>query len=46
MNITLCDKVLDGDIPSYQFDEKEKGIDFIYEWLKTIKITFRPTGLE
>lgn len=35
MNITLCDKVLNGDIPSYQFDEKEKGIDFIYEWLKT-----------
>ena len=35
MNITLCDKVLNGDIPSYQFDEKEKGIAFIYEWLKT-----------
>ena len=33
MNITLCDKVLNGDIPSYQFEEKEKGIDFIYEWL-------------
>ena len=35
MNITLCDKWFNGDIPSYQFDEKEKGIDFIYEWLWT-----------
>ena len=35
MKITLCDKVLNGNIPSYQFDEKEEGIYFIYEWLKT-----------
>jgi len=35
MNITLCDKILNGDIPNYQFDEKEKGIHFIYEWLRT-----------
>ena len=35
MNITLCDKVLNGNIPSYQFDEKEEGIYFIYEWIKT-----------
>ena len=35
MNITLCDKVLNGNIPSYQFDEKEEGIHFICKWLNT-----------
>ena len=35
MNITLCDKVLNGNIKSYQFDEKDEGIYSIYEWLKT-----------
>ncbi len=35
MNITLCDKVLIGDIPNYQFDDKDKGISFIYKWLET-----------
>ena len=35
MKITLCDKVLNGNIPSYQFDEKDEGIYFIYEWLRT-----------
>lgn len=35
MKITLCDKGLTGDVPRYQFNDKDKGLDFIYEWLKT-----------
>jgi hypothetical protein len=35
MKITLCDKVLNGDVPSFQFEDKDKAIDFIYDWLKT-----------
>ena len=35
MDITLCDKNQKGDVPVYSFDEWEKAIDFIYDWLRT-----------
>ena len=35
MNITLCDKVLDGDIPSWNFKNKLDAIEFFYQWLGT-----------
>ena len=34
INITLCDKVLDGDVPQYKFDKKDEAISFVYEWLR------------
>ena len=34
MKITLCDKVLKGDIPQYEIKEKEEAEDLIYHWLE------------
>jgi hypothetical protein len=35
MKITLCDKVLVGDIPTYDFKDQEEALTFIYSWLST-----------
>lgn len=34
MKITLCDKVLNGDIPEYNIENKKEAEDLIYHWLK------------
>ncbi|MBS3739713.1 MAG: hypothetical protein KGY51_12100 [Psychroflexus sp.] len=33
MKITLCDKVLGGDIPEHYFRSKDEAIDFIGKWV-------------
>ena len=33
INITLCDKVLKGDVPYYEEDNKEDAIELIHHWL-------------
>jgi len=35
MKITLCDKVLEGDIPEYYFKDKEKALDFVDSWIES-----------
>ena len=35
MKVTLCNKVLEGDIPRYEFENKEKGINFIESWISS-----------
>jgi hypothetical protein len=33
MIITLCDKNFEGEIPQYEFENREQAEDAIYEWL-------------
>lgn len=35
MNITLCNKELIEGIETHQFDDKNEGFSFVYDWLQT-----------
>ena len=34
MNVTLCDKVLIGDVPRYEFKDKQEAINLVHHWLE------------
>jgi ABC-type polysaccharide/polyol phosphate transport system ATPase subunit len=39
IKLTLCPKVLEGDIPSYEVENEEQAIKMVNDWVSNIKLT-------